>query len=140
MPDEILSAQQLTREGLMAIFDAAFMAYHLDGDGDIVVDDNYNILVMLSAEKQTLTLLSSFRASPEVTPIELYTYVNGVNDNLIGIRAYVTPKPSVCFDFTLLTNGGLTARQIVLSIRRFSNLLGAALRRDTTNVIPAAGA
>lgn len=136
MADDIILPENLSKEMLLSLFQAAYMDVSLDEDGDLVVKDTYRQFVFLdNDEKRYVQLVSMFRSNPDATLEAKLAYANRVNDEIVFVRASVTDKGGFCFDYYIPIQGGITKSAIVFALRRFASALKTALGRDTENVV-----
>lgn len=79
--------------------------------------------------------MTSFGSAPNASLPDKFAFTNKVNDDLVVARAYVTDKGSVAFDYHIPVEGGITKRNIVLSIKRYLSVLEVAVALDTKGVL-----
>jgi hypothetical protein len=133
--DEMVYPEQVTRDFLYGLFASAYLNVHRDSDGDVYLKDAYTLWVFPQQEGEQIRLMAQFKTNSEAPRSAKLEYVNGINDGLKLLRAYVDADDDIGFDYFIGIEGGITKRNIVLSVRRFINYLQVALQRDEQGVI-----
>jgi hypothetical protein len=129
MADELITPRELSRESLQALFDAAYLDYRLDDDGDVLVRDGYPCYVLLpDGGESKIRLLAFSDAGAYLPQEEKCALANRINDRYLFIRACVNERGHFEFDYTLLTRGGLTRKHLVGAVRLFQSLVDGAVR------------
>lgn len=123
MADEMITPENLSKELLKSILDAAFMETSYDSDGDLRVKDRVNCFVMPNLErKDRIHLMCLFGFKPEATELQRLKAVNRINDEYIIIRAVVGKNDTLRFDWDIMVSGGLTRKGFVLALKRFCGI------------------
>ena len=134
MSDQIVQSADLTTQKLTSLLEDAYINFSLDSDGDIIVEGGYRFFVLPGPEKNFLTFVSRFRWNTASSEMQRYQLANRVNDTVIGIRACVEDR-ALCLDLQMLSDGGITKKNIVMSIKRFENLIRVAISKDTDDIL-----
>lgn len=135
MSEEILQSSALSRQLLKSVLDAAYMKCSLDKDGDVLIEDKYRFFAFPSVERETIRFVAFFRSNSGSSLVQRHVYANKVANELVGIRVCVDDDGDFRFDYTMLTDGGVTKRQIVMTAKRFATLLQLALQEDKEKVL-----
>lgn len=134
MNAELITSDTLDNDVLRELFDAALFDYHLDDDGDVVVQDQFRVLVT-HHNNRYIRFTSFFRVRPE-TPEELaHSLCNRINDELIILRASIHDSETLVLDWYLPVFSGVSKRTVVMAFRKFVELLGLIGQYDVEDVI-----
>jgi hypothetical protein len=133
--DELFYPDNVTTDALYALFVSAYLNVYRDDVGDVYVKDRYTVWVFPQKAGAQIRLMAQFRAAEGSERLAKLEYANGVNDQLKLVRAYVDSDEDVGFDYFIPIEGGITKRNIVLSVRTFIDFVRTALERDEQNVI-----
>lgn len=128
MSNELVTADNVSRELLKSIFDAAYMTTSLDSDGDVVVKEQCNCIVLPDKEKRRIWLLTQYSFKPTATDTEKLMCVNKINMDYLIVRAVVV-KNILRFSYDIVLDGdGITPKSLVLLIKRFCNIAPSAVQ------------
>jgi hypothetical protein len=120
MTEELITPENLTKERLKGILDAAFMETSYDSDGDLRVHDRVKCLVLPNEErKDRIQLVALFGFKPGSGELERLQAVNRINTEYIIVRAIARGNDILCFTWDLPVAGGLTPKAFVLAVKRF---------------------
>jgi len=123
MQNEILTPENISKDKLKAAFDAAMMDAIFDTDGDLKVKDEVTCFAFLSDAKDGIKLATSFgikEGTPELQRLQL---ANAINSEYRIVRARVNPKgDALKFEYEILLSGGITAKNFILSVKRFCGI------------------
>jgi predicted lipid carrier protein YhbT len=133
--DALVTPETVSKEVLRALFEAAYMETRLDNDGDLVVSERYNVWVLPSPGGSYLRLMAPFRAAEQAEEDAKLRFVNTVNQQLIMICAYVGDGGALFFEHYISVEGGVTKKNIVLTVRKFGTLLAKLGEFDAENVL-----
>jgi hypothetical protein len=133
--DELIYPDAVSADSLYALFMSAYMNVYRDDVGDVYLKDGYTVWVFPQKEGAQIRLMAQFRAAEGAERLAKLEYANGVNDQLKLVRAYVDSDEDVGFDYFIPVEGGITKRNIVLTVRMFIDFVRTALGRDEQNVI-----
>jgi hypothetical protein len=134
MNAELITTDNLDNDVLRELFDAALFDYHLDDDGDVVVQDQFRVLVT-HHNNRYIRFTSFFRVRPD-TPEELaHSLCNRINDELIILRASIHDGDTLVIDWYLPVFSGISKRTVVMAFRKFVELLGQIGQYDVEDVI-----
>jgi hypothetical protein len=121
MPDELITTDNVSKELLKSVFDAALMDVVYDNEGDILVKEQCKCLVILDKEKRRIALLTQFNFKPTARDNEKLTCVNQINKNYIIVRAFVFDR-ILRFTYDISLDGGITKKALVLLVKRFCSI------------------
>lgn len=117
MSEQFITPENLTRELLKTILDAAFMETSYDKDGDLVVRDRINCYVFPS--KDRIQLMALFRWQEGASEEDRLAAANRINSEYAVIRAIVGKGNALLFTWDLPVAGGMTTKAFVLAVKRF---------------------
>lgn len=136
MTEELITPENLTKERLKAVLDAAFMETSYDNDGDLRVHDRIKCLVLPNLErKDRIQLVALFGFKPQSTELERLQAVNRINTEYIIVRAVARGNDILCFTWDLPVAGGLTPRAFVLAVKRFCAIPQPAIAECADEVV-----
>lgn len=134
MADDMITAENLSRELLKSVFDAAFMDVAFDSDGDIIVKDGCKCYVLPDKDKRRILLLTQFGFKPSADESEKLMCANKINAEYIMVRAYATDK-SLRFTYDIILDGGITRKAFVFAVKRFCTIPHAAVQDHGMNIV-----
>lgn len=134
MTDNLVNAEKLSREQLRSIFDAAFMEYSLDSDGDIIVREGCSIFVLPDKERRRIRLLAQYGFKPTATLAQKLEAVNKMNAEYIIVRA-CAHENSLRFDYDVLLEVPISPKALILAIKRFAKIPNAALNDHALDIV-----
>lgn len=123
MTEELITPENLSKELLKAVLDAALMDTTYDKDGDLVVEDRVNCYVLVSQQrKDRVRLMALFRFKSEASEIERLQSVNRINDEYIIVRAVVGKNDTLRFTWDIPIAGGITKKAFAIAVKRFCSI------------------
>ncbi len=134
MSNEIITPENLSKELLKSIFEAAFMETSIDAEGDLQVRDGIGCYVF--AREDRIRLMTLFRTKDGANRQELLEFANRVNDQYIIVRVTVAGKgTTISFDYDIPVKGGITKQAVVLATKRFLSIPINAIQEHGLNLI-----
>jgi len=127
MTNDLVTPENLSVELLNSIFDDAYMETSIDSDGDLHVRDDIGCFVILSKDKDRITLLSQFGFESGATHSQRLECVNNINKEMIIVKAYVGNNDSLRFEYDICLKGGVTKKNIVQATKKFLSIPRAAV-------------
>jgi hypothetical protein len=126
MQEELITPENLSKELLKSVLDAAFMDTSYDHEGDLRVRERIACWVLLNDAKDRISLLAQFGFKPESSQQQRLELANELNRQFIIIRAFVSANTNLRFQYDLMVSGGITKKAFVLLVKRFCGIpLGA---------------
>jgi len=122
MSDELITVDNVSKDLLKSLFDAAFMEVTFDKDGDLLVTDRVKCFVLISKDLRRIQLMTLFGFKPEATNLQRYECVNKINKDYVMVRAVVGANDTLFFTYDLLLDGGISKRAFVLQVKRFCSI------------------
>ncbi len=122
MAEDLVTTENVSKEMLKDLFDAAYMTTSYDSDGDLRVKEEVNCWVLLSSAKDRIQLMSLFTFTDESTPLQRLECVNKINREFIVVRAAATPGGNLSFTHDILIGSGILKRTLISSIKRFCKI------------------
>ncbi|MDE2845951.1 MAG: YbjN domain-containing protein [Gemmatimonadota bacterium] len=130
---ELISENQVTTETLVALFERAFYKVQVDSDGDVVITVDGNIVYVSVIENlNLLRYVTVFQVRESVSTESKLALVNHLNDDYILCRfsIYEQQPDLLIADYYLSFEKGITAFQIVTSLRLFARVAPDAVRNN----------
>jgi len=128
MSEELITPEDLSKELLKSIFDAAFMDASYDEDGDLRVKEQVTCYVYPSERRDRIRLLAQFAFKSSVSQLERLECANRINDEYIIVKAAVGQNDRLRFIYDIPTAGGITKKALVLTLKRFCSIPHEAVR------------
>jgi len=116
--EDILTADNVSRELLKSIFDAAYMDVTLGKGDGIIVKEGFRCLVLPKKEQNLIKLLISLTFKPQLNDLQKLEFVNKVNKDYIIVRATANKNSLIC-DHDIMMDGGLKRAALVQQVKRF---------------------
>lgn len=124
----MITPENLSAELLKGILEGAYMEVSVDSDGDLLVKDRIRCFVIPNREsKDRIKLLAQFGFARAAGQAERMEMVNKINADYIMVKATVRPNDGLRFEYDILVAGGITARNFVLTLKRFLGIPIAAI-------------
>ena len=117
VPDELITADNVSKELLQSIFDAAFMETSIDGDGDLVVKNDFWTFVLPYKEARYINILTFFDFKPEATMSQRLDCANNINKDFVIARAAVMSNGKLFLSYDFSLDGGLSKKYFVLTVK-----------------------
>ena len=134
MSDDLITEENITKEMLCSIFDAAFLEFRVDDDGDIVIRERCNIFVFPDRDRKRIRLMTQFGFTPVATMSEKLEAANKINLEYLFVRASVL-RDSLRFDYDIALDNGITKKALVLVIKRFGQIPHAAVQDHAGDIV-----
>ncbi len=128
MSEELITPENLSKELLKSVFDAAFMEAFYDQDGDLTVKEHVTCYVYPSEKRDRIRFLAQFAFKPAAGRTERLECVNHINDEYILVKASVGANDRLRFTYDMPTAGGITGKALVLTLKRFCSIPHEAVR------------
>jgi hypothetical protein len=134
MSEELITPDNLTKEYLKSIFDAALMDTSYDDSGNLRVKDG--VICLVIPEKDRIKLLAIFGFKPGTSELLRLQTVNRINNNYIIVKAYTgNDNNALVFDCDIQIAGGITQKALVLAVKRFCSIPLAAVAGCAKDVV-----
>ncbi len=136
MSEDMISSDNVTKELLKSLFDAAFMEAKIDGDGDLMVKDAVNCWVYPSDNKQYISLVARFGFKDSASALERLQCVNAINYNYYLIRAMVNQENSVLrLDYDIFIGSGISKKHFIQLVKKFCLIPHEAVAKYGANLV-----
>ncbi len=136
MAEEMITSDNLSKEYLKAILDAALMDTAYDSEGDVMVKDRVKCFVLPNLErKDRIQLLTIFGFETGASELKKLQAVNRINQEYIIVRAGMTKNNLLTFTWDLPVAGGLPAKTFVLAVKRFCSIPQEAIADCANDVV-----
>ncbi|MCS7021073.1 MAG: YbjN domain-containing protein [Gemmataceae bacterium] len=132
--NDLITSDTLNNNTLRELFDAAMFDYHLDDDGDLVIRDQFRVLVT-HHNNRYVRFTSFFRVRPDASSDLVHNLCNRINDELIVLRASIHQEETLVVDWYIPVFSGISKRTVVMAFRKFVELLGQIGQYDEDDVI-----
>ncbi|WP_374600456.1 YbjN domain-containing protein [Niveibacterium sp.] len=128
--------EAVTRDTLYEVLDAALMEVEVDGDGDVLVREGIVCYVLLpEPEHDRITLAAQYSFMDDVPHLARLECANRINQEYVLVRAAIDERGKLRFSYHLLLAGGITARQIALSVKRFCAICPQAVAEHAAGLL-----
>ena len=135
MSEDQITTENLTKELLKSVLDAAFMETRYDQEGDLVVKDSVSCFVLPNEAKSRIKLMTLFGFKPSATRLERLECMNNINYDYAIVKTYARPESNaLTFSYDLNIEGGLSKKAFVLSLKRFCAIVRPAVQEYGQNV------
>lgn len=132
----LIIPENLSKELLYDLFEAAYMDVSYDKDGDIFVQEDVRCFVMPNEDKKDrIRLLTMFGFEPLSSEIDRLRCVNLINEKYLIVRAYSTDNNTLSFDYEIIIKGGITRKNLVLSVKRFCGIPRLAIQEFAQGLV-----
>ncbi len=133
---DTIAEKDMDAHRVMAVFRKAFFKAELNDDGRVRVEDgNMKVYVQVSAERQMLIYVATFRFKEAASRPAMLELVNRMNDNNIFVRAAVTQDNILWFDYFLPYEQGIPSHQVMTAFKWFSKAVTGALQKHDSDDI-----
>lgn len=135
--DQMITPDNLSKELLKSILDAAFIDAEYDEDGDIRAKggDCRCWVLPNDKHKDRIRLMTFFAFKPHASRTERLDCANKINKEYVCIRASISDKGTLFFDYDILVEGGITAKAFVLTVKRFCSIPHTAVAEHGTGIV-----
>lgn len=116
---EILQPDDISVECLQSLYDEAGLQTNIDSDGDLSVTVGVTCYAIPAEHRDRILLLAFVGIREDVSHEQKVEFANRVNNQVSTVRARVTNKGSVMFDYHIPIEGGITGAAIVAATRFF---------------------
>ncbi|MDX1546770.1 MAG: YbjN domain-containing protein [Rhodothermales bacterium] len=136
MSSDLLTPENLSKDVLKSMYDAAYMETSFDDDGDLRVEEGgIRCFVMPSDDGDRIQLLSLFGADSNARREDLLEFANRVNAGIIIIRVSIRGNGGIAFDYDIPVRGGITKQAVVLATKRFLAIPIPAIRQYGSDLV-----
>lgn len=130
----------LDNNKVLQVYRGAFMDADLDSDGDVRVKvDGLTVLARATSDRPFFVLTALFTVKPGASRRQVIDLCNRVNDHMIMIRCScpeAIEKPVMYVDHWTMTEGGISAEEIVAATRRFASVIFDGFEQyDTESIL-----
>jgi hypothetical protein len=134
---ELITPENVSKDMLKAALSAASIEVTYDKDGDLRAKDKITCFVMLSSNKDRITLFAQFGVKGGARPDQALALVNEINKNFVIVRAYYREEnQSLRFQYDICLEGGITSNTFVSAFKRFCTIpMLTILKSDTHNIV-----
>ena len=136
MTDELITQDNLSKELLKSVLDAAFMETSFDDDGDLKVKDEVSCFVFPNLErKDKVQLLAIFGFKSEASELQRLQAVNRINEKYIIVKAVAGNNDQLRFSWDIPIAGGITKKAFVIALKRFCSIPHDAVADCANDVV-----
>lgn len=110
------------------MLEAALIDFSVDSDGDFLVNESIRCVVIPNREhRDRISLMAQYGFEDGVSEEDRLTCVNRINQEYILVRASVTDRSSLRFRYDIYLPGGMTPKNIVMTLKRFCSVCKSAV-------------
>lgn len=135
MSEELITPENLSKELLKSVLDAAFMEAYFDQDGDLTVKEHVTCYLYPSQSRDRIRFMAQFKFKPGADLLERLECVNHINEEYVVVRASVGANDRLRFTYDLPTAGGITRKALVLTLKRFCSIPHEAVREYGADLV-----
>ena len=136
MTEELITPDNLSKELLKSILDAAFMDTSYDNEGDLKVKDRVTCFLFPNNDrKDRAQLMAIFGFKPEASELQRLEAVNRINAEYVIVRAVVGKNATLRFTWDIPIAGGITKKAFVLAVKRFCSIPHDAVKDCANDVV-----
>ena len=133
---EVLMPEDISLEPLQALYDSAGLQTQIDSDGDLVVTSGVTCYAIPTQHRDRIMLLAFLGTKDDVGRVQKLEFANRVNNQLSTVRARVSQKDRVVFDYHIPIEGGITGEAIVAATQFFLQATAHAVGQcDEANIV-----
>ncbi len=134
MQEELITSENLNIELVKSVFDSAFMDATLD-DGEVIVQDAIRVRIKVNQErKDRINLYCVFGFKSTSSQIARLQCANQINVDYLMVRAAVIDD-ILLFSYDLIVTGGITKKELVMTLKRFAGIPQAAVREFGNDIV-----
>ena len=122
MSNDLISPENISKELLKSLFDAAFMNTSYASNGDLTVKETYSCSIRVSENKERIMLLDWFGFTRSSSRLQRLEAVNKVNSNWAYVSACVSDD-TLGISYDIFIGGGVAGKDIVLAVKKFHAVL-----------------
>lgn len=134
MQDELITTENVSPEMVKAALDQAYMNAVIDKDGSIMIQEQFKIWLNFDKSGRYIQLRTAFRIKDGASRSALLDYANGINYDLIVLRTYLG-ETSVVMDHYVWLEGGITRKNLIMSVKMFFSIVDAALDKASDDLL-----
>jgi hypothetical protein len=135
MAEELINQDNLSKEFLKSVLDAAYMDAVIDEDGYLVVRDEGCFIFISKANDRIGLLTGWFDFEPSASQLQKLEFVNQINNEYVMVRAVVRKDGNLQFGFDISVAGGITKKAFVVAVKRFCSLPRLAIRDHGAGIV-----
>lgn len=133
---EVLLPEDIALEPLQALYNRAGLRTEVDADGDLAVTCGVTCYAIPTEQRDRILLLAFVGTKDDVGRDEKMEFVNRVNNQVSAVRARVSRKEAVVFDYHIPIEGGITGKAIVEATQFFLQATAyAASQCDDADIV-----
>lgn len=115
---DLIDEKNLSKELVFNILDRVYMSPEHDSDGDILLRETHDVYVIVKEKTSSIKLMSVFQENESLERIDTLEQTNKIL-NQYPIGAGVTNNGGILFVHNLFVKGGVTEKNLILTIRQF---------------------
>gem|GEM_PF-724770 len=135
MTDDLITTENLSKELLKSVFDAAFMDASYDKDGDLLIQEKCRCFLFPDQEKRRIRLHTQFGFKPSSSELQRLECANLINKDYILVRAAVGRNNTLLFTYDVSLDGGVSKKALVLLVKRFCSIPHTAVSDYGADII-----
>ena len=136
----LIGKDELNNAKIFEVYNNAYMNPEMDTDGEIkVMIDGFKVFAQALADRPFFVLRAMFGIKPEATRQQALELANHLNDHMIMIRCCIPDaidRPSLYIDHFTMTEGGISAEEMIAVTRRFMKVIeDGVFQYDTEHIM-----
>jgi len=135
-PDSIISTENVTIEDITQIFEQSFYKIVDKQEHFIKIKDSYTIFVDLAKKKNFITYSVYWSANESFSNEDRYKLLNKIsNEVLVVTPSFNESGKTLTLKTDIWLEGGVTAKNLVMTEKIFVKALNLVLKKDTERII-----
>jgi len=118
---EILNTDNVTKELIFSILKNAGIKAEYDQDGDILMEDDYPVYLLINKTNSYITIFSNFEENKEKTEEDLLFQTNSISSSY-PINALLSSNGGILLKHVIFYGSGITEVNLIESIGIFNSI------------------
>lgn len=126
---EFLCEDQIDTAKLLSLFRQAFLEVEVASDTRLRVraENGTRVSVAVDAKRQLIQFVIAYGLREDAPMLDKLALCNRVNDQVIFVRFSVSDPTTLCSDYNLPFDGGITTAAIMGTLRRMARITGQSI-------------
>jgi len=124
-PVQWISANEISLQQILGVFQNAYLEAEIDGDGDLCVrtENGIKILISINEANALLHFVAIYGLSEDASEAQKLAFVNRLNDEIILVRFSVANENTLVADYYLPYGQGVSPFHIVTVVRLMNRII-----------------
>lgn len=121
---DLIDEKNISKEFIFNILDRVYMSPIYDADGDLMIRETHDVYIFIKEKQSYIKLMSVFQENQELERKNLIEQANKISQDY-PINAAIADNNGVCFIQNIFFNGGLTEKNLVITLKKFMSIISA---------------